>query len=309
MARTPREPKRFTSTSDAEQMRRLFGFTVEARPLYTRAENTQDPQHTQGAFAPYYEVPGKVALCRTDTGAALGVASPRYGIIQPLTGYALLEACGDLDLLKAGTIGDGQRMYIQARVKGAGFDVGGQPHEPLLFLGMHNDASGCYFIGLTPTRIQCWNQLRVALGKMLCRFAIRHTGDAQARAEVAAEVIGRARQYFGAFSEQAARLVAQRFAVQDMKSLCEELWPTPKAENLIEGTIATRAKVLSLFTEGKLNAGIHGTRYGALNAVAEYVDHGVNRKGGDAGKANALLFGLQADRMKQIAYDRIALAA
>ena len=284
----------FTSTNDREQMARLFGFTIESREVYARGNDD------------FEVIEGKRALVRTDTGKALGIASPRYGIVQPRTGLDIMEACGDLEVINAGMIGDGQRMYVQARLKGAGFDIAGQEHEPFLFLGMHNDASGCYFVGLTPTRCFCWNQLRVALKNMLARFSIRHTGDAQARAEMTVEVIGRARAYFGAFHEQALRLVAQRFAVQDMRALTEELWPTPKAENLLAGVVAKRAHVVQLFTEGKLNAGLHGTRYGALNAVAEYIDHDQNRQGGDAGKANALLFGLEGDRLKQTAWDRLA---
>lgn len=283
--------KRFTSTSDREQVARLFGFDIEAQPVYTQLGR---------------EIPGKRALVRTDTGDALGIASERYGIVQPKTGLAIMEACGDLDIVNAGMIGNGQRMYLQAKVRGASFDVAGQEHAPYLFLGMHNDATGCYFVGLTPTRCFCWNQLRLALKSMTARFSIRHTGNAQQRAEVAVEVIGRARAYFGEFHQQAIALVNQRFAIQDMRTLTEELWPTPKAEHLVEGVLAKRAHVIYLFSEGKLNQGIHGTKYGALNAVAEYVDHGINRHGGDAGKANALLFGLEADRLKQTTFDRLA---
>jgi phage/plasmid-like protein (TIGR03299 family) len=284
----------FTQTDDRDQMERLFGFTIEARPLFTEHEGERRA------------VTGKTALVRTDTGDALGVASPRYGIVQPRTGLDIMQACGDLEVLKAGMIGQGQRMYVQARLRGAGFDIAGQEHEAFLFLGMHNDASGCYFIGLTPTRIICWNQLRVAIDRMSARFAIRHTGNAQARAEMATEVIGRARAYFGTYSVQAAALVNQRFSVQSMGELAEELWPTPKADNLVAGVLQKRAQVVRLFAEGRLNTGIHGTKYGALNAVAEYLDHGQERQGGDAGKVNALLFNLDADRQKQIAWDRLA---
>jgi len=283
--------QQFTSTTDDEQMARLFGFTIEAQPVYTAGGR---------------EIEGRRALVRTDTGTALGIASPRYGIVQPRTGLDIMRACGDVEIVNAGMIGDGRRMYVQAKLRGASFDVAGQEHAPYLFLGMHNDATGCYFVGLTPTRCFCWNQLRVALKNMAARFNIRHVGDAQKRAETTIEVIARARAYFGTFHAQALSLVAQRFSVQDMKSLTEELWPTPTAENQVDGVRARRAHVVHLFSDGKLNAGIHGTRYGALNAVAEYVDHGVNRHGGDAGKVNALLFGLEADRVKQEAFDRLA---
>lgn len=296
--RTPREPKRFTSTQDMDTMRKLFGFTIESVPTYIHDERAD--------AVPYREVQGKRALVRTDTFEPLGVVSPRYGIIQPRIGLDIMEACGDLQIVNAGSIGNGQRMYVQAIVKGAGFDVAGQEHQPYLFLGMHNDGSGTYFVGFTPTRCFCWNQLRAALKNMLAKFAIRHTGNAQERAEVTVEVIRRARAYFGEFHQQALALVAQRFSVQDMRSLCEELWPTPKAENLVDGVLQKRATVVQLFVDGKLNHGIHGTKYGALNAVAEFIDHGQNRQGGDAGKVNALLFGHEADRLKQAAWDRLA---
>jgi len=173
-----------------ETFDRLFGFEIEAQEVFTRQGETYAP------------VKGKRALVRTDTGVALGVVSPSYGILQPRSAMALLDAAagsGEVTYINGGSYDDGRRLYLQAQLTGASFDVAGQEHAPYLLLGSRNDGGGSYFIALTPTRLLCMNQLRVAIRNIIARFSIRHTRNAAERMELATEVVCRARGYFGAW--------------------------------------------------------------------------------------------------------------
>lgn len=255
-------------------------------------------------------VPGRVVLNREDTNQPLGIASRGYGIIQPRDQMNLLHAAvgdGEAEYINGGIFEGGKRLYLQVAIKGANFDVAGQEHAAYCLLGSANDTTGSAWFGFTPTRLSCMNQLKFALRTLRNKITIRHTKNAAVRMATVTALMERARGFFGVYNEEAHRLVAQRFTIQDMRALVEELWPTPKAENLVPGIERTRARVIQLFDGAQLGAdAINGTKYGALNAVVEYVDHHQPRRGGAAGRMDSILFGSQAAVIKQEAYDRLA---
>lgn len=282
-----------------EQVDAAFAWAIESRECYFK--DSDGVEHT---------IPGKRTLVRTDRSFGLGIVTPSYGIVQPAAQMSLLHAAvgdGQVEYINGGVFENGKRMFLQAALKGGNFDVAGQEHGAYFMLGAHNDGTGAFWAAFTPTRLWCMNQLRFALKNLRNKFSIRHTKNATERLETVREVMVRARGFFGAYNEQAQALVRQRFTLQDMHTLAEELWPTPKAENLVPGIEATRARVIQLFDGGQLGApALNGTKYGALNAVVEYVDHHQHRKGGESGRLNAVLFGSQANVLKQLAFDRIA---
>lgn len=282
-----------------EKVDQLFGWDIEARETFTLDRNGR-----------MMTVPGKRTLVRVDRDHALGVVTKSYGVIQPREIMSFLHACvgeGTVEYINGASFDKGARIYLQARIIGADFDVAGQEHAAYLILGAHNDGTGSFWAGFTPTRLWCMNQLRLAIKNTVSRLSIRHTSRAAERLEQAHAVVERARGYFGTFHATAMDLVRQRFTIQDMRSLAEELWPDPKNERLLPGVQATRARVVQLFDGGQRGAGaINGTKYGALNAVAEYVDHHQSRRGGEEGRLNAVIFGSAPQQIKQAAFERLA---
>lgn len=282
-----------------EQVDAIFAWHIEARQALYRDANDQ-----------LQEVPGRNVLVREDRNFALGVASKGYGIIQPLDQMNLLHAAvgdGEAEYINGGIFEGGKRLYLQVAIKGANFDVAGQEHAAYCLLGSANDTTGSAWFGFTPTRLSCMNQLKFALRTLRNRITIRHTKNAAVRMATVTALMERARGFFGVYNEEAHRLVRQRFTIQDMRALVEELWPTPKSDNLVPGIERTRARVIQLFDGGQLGAdAINGTRYGALNAVVEFIDHHQQRRGGPAGRMDSILFGSQPAVLKQEAYDRLA---
>jgi phage/plasmid-like protein (TIGR03299 family) len=286
-------------TYTPEDVDRLFGWSIEARKCFTRDQQGQE-----------IEVPNKRALVRVDTEFPLGIASDRYGVIQPRDIMGLFHAAagnGTVEYINGGYFDHGRKIYLQVALRGANFEVRGQEHGAYFMLGAHNDGTGSFWIAFTPVRFVCTNMLKYLLKSVQSRLAIRHTKNASERLSLATALITRARSYFGEFHKDALRLVSQRFTVQDMKALTEELWPTPKSENLVHGVEATRHAVVQLFDGRQRGAeAIGGTRYAALNAVVEYLDHHQPRHGGRDGRLSAVLFGSQPATLKQLAYDRLA---
>lgn len=281
---------------------RLFGWDIEARPCFTsRADGS------------IIEIPGKRALVRTDREHTLGVVTKSYGVIQPRDIMSLFHAAvgdGQAKYVNGGSFSNGARVYLQVQIMGSNFDVAGQEHGAYLILGAHNDGTGSFWAGFTPVRLFCMNQLRLAINKTRSKLVIRHTSRAAERLEQAQYVIENARSYFGTFHEMAMNLVRQRFTLSDMRTLAIELWPDPKSERLLPGVQGVRDKVVRLFDGGQRGAeAIMGTKYAALNAVAEYVDHHQVRRGGQDGRDDSVIFGSAAQGLKQAAVERLLIAA
>lgn len=280
---------------------RMFGWHIESRPTFTHDSN--------GAFI---EVPGKRTLVRTDREHALGVVTQGYGIIQPAAMMSLLHAAagdGTIEYINGGSFNHGARIYLQAKLHGESFTVAGQDHEAYIIIGAHNDGTGSQFACFTPIRLFCMNQLRLAMNRAMSRLSIRHTTRAAERMAQATAMIERARGYFGEFHATALQLVRQQYTLQDMRQLATELWPDP-TKGSDEGVKRTRAHVVRLF-DGEQRGGqqIAGTAYGALNAVAEYVDHHQVRRGGQEARLNAGMFGSQPQQLKEKAFELLKAAA
>jgi phage/plasmid-like protein (TIGR03299 family) len=129
---------------------------------------------------------------------------------------------------------------------------------------------------VSPIRAVCQNTVTAGLKAAVSQYRVKRTKNAKLNVEQAKEMLGLTYKYAEEYRFIAERMADEKMTVKSFENIIGEMWG-PKEDETNKRTLNTwdakRTKMVDLFTTDASNAGIHGTAWGAYNAVAEYVDH------------------------------------
>lgn len=231
----------------------------------------------------------------------IGVVGTRYTPIanESLTAFAdALVDEGDAHYQTAGSLRDYSQVFLtmklprEMRLEGADGKV--DLTEWYLALFNSHDGSSAMFGITTTTRVVCANTARVAIAGALSKFSVRHTSGYRSAVQEAREKLGLVWEYETAFEEEVrSKLFTQPFSADDMKSFAEDLVDLKKVD--ADSVAATKRQneanaIHKLFVMSPTIVGTpaEGNKWGAFNAVTEYVDHFAGVKGGSDPELAAL---------------------
>jgi len=259
-------------------------------------------------------VPGFFATKRMDTGVPLGVVGKDYHIVQNRDAFSFFDSiagCGEILYETAGALGQGERIFITAKLPGY-IRVGDDDLiERYLFLTNSHDGSGSITAAFTPIRVVCQNTLNAAMRNLSNVVRIRHTANAKLRLQQAHKVMGIANQVSAELEPVFNRWAKVRITDGDLKKLIE-MAMAPNREVL--GKLKD-SKVEELYTnmvesvyEYALSSPTQnmqtttGTVFGAYNAVTGYFQNVRNYKNEEA-KVKSTLLGGTAQLRGQTAFN------
>jgi phage/plasmid-like protein (TIGR03299 family) len=212
---------------------------------------------------------GKRVMYREDTGAALGVVSNRYKIVQPME---MLEFFRDMvgnvaHLETAGVLRDGAHYWALARMDGE-FSLAGDSVKQYLLLASSADGTLATQARLTAVRVVCNNTLQMAQSRGDAEVTVRHTSvfePLQVQLKLA-----ECNATFKAFEDSAKLLASAKISSLQAQKVFTNLLGGDDAK---PSRAALRA--LSLFEGQGIGADLDsakGTAWGALNAVTQLLD-------------------------------------
>src|SRR5277367_1882484 len=160
---------RYPTSSEAIQFAGL-DYIVEKRPLFTYDTENQMADPETDIIIPEISVPNYFATVRADTDQVLGVVGNDYEVVQNRDAFTFFDAIvggGDGILYEtAGALGNGERIFITAKLPGY-IRVGNDDLiEKYLFLTTSHDGFGSITAAFTPIRVVCNNTLHAALNNM-----------------------------------------------------------------------------------------------------------------------------------------------
>ena len=240
-------------------------FTVELSPLHT-AEGTP--------------VPGKNAAVRSDTGGVLGVVGDRYRPIQNRDCFSFMDSLsreGAVRYHTAGALGDGERVWVLAKLPGRIRVLGGDDvTEKFLLLSTTHDGTAALRVHYTPVRVVCSNTLAMAHRQRTGpEVRVRHTGDPGSKVAEARQILGTAEKFYEELADGLNALARHTPKAAELEDYFQALYPDPKEGRNPARSRNVREELFRLFERGvgqDLPAARH-TSWAALNAVTEYVDH------------------------------------
>jgi phage/plasmid-like protein (TIGR03299 family) len=243
------------------------------------------------------------ATVRMDTGAVLGVVGSRYSVIQNRDAFGFFDALvGEDEAVyeTAGVLGNGEKIWILAKLPGyikvRGMDV----IDKYLLLTNSHDSSSLVRDKLTPIRVVCSNTLSVALSGSEEEVRIRHTPSGIDNLREAHKLLGLTNQLYEQLDFIFNRMALRKLTDKQLLQYVKTLIPENEEAEFKTRTDNIRSKILELHEVG---AGAHmsrGSLWGAFNAVSEYTDH-VQHSASPEKRLKSVWYG-SGERLKQKAF-------
>lgn len=262
-------------------------------------------------------VPGHFATLRTDTMRALGVVGKDYHIVQNRDAFTFFDAIAAKNRVvyeTAGALGQGERIFITAKLPGH-IRVGEDDLiEKYIFLTNSHDGSGSITAAFTPVRVVCQNTLNAAMGNLSGAVKIRHTANAKERLLQAHQIMGLASKIAQEKQEVFNRWAKTKITDKELKRFIQVAM-APSNEtlgNLRDGKIQLlSAQYLNMvdsvyeYALGDPSQNLvttAGTVFGAYNSVTGYFQNVRKYKDQEA-KIKSVLMGGTAQLRGQRAFD------
>ena len=214
------------------------------------------------------------ATIRSDNGSYLGMVTDRYKIVQNEDAFAFTDGLlgKDCRYETAGSLRDGRTVWMLAqmpKMKVCGDDVANY----LCFTNSH-DGTGAVRVVLTPTRVVCNNTLNLALRTAERRWATRHCGNIEAKMEEAKKTLELAFEYQEALQKEAEEMANITVNEEETMKLLSQLFPindndTDRAKKNME---QAKNDFIVCYNMPDI-AKFYGTKWGLVNAAADFVDH------------------------------------
>ena len=301
-----------------------LNYQVIKAPLYTRGTGISIDNDGEIKEGGNILVPGQFATLRTDNNTVLGVVGTDYQVVQNADAFCFFDAIvggGDGILYEtAGALGNGERIFITAKlpdyIRVGGDDVA----EKYIFLTTSHDGTGSITAAFTPVRIVCQNTLNAALGNMSNVVRIRHTSGAKQRLENAHKVMGLANQLSiqleGIFNQWAkVRICDAEVKKLIQLALCPNKETLDALKKGAEDELSTVFKntvedafAYAMIAETQQMDTTKGTLFGAYNAVTGYYQNVRNYKD-DESKLQSIVMGGTAQAKAQRAFELCSLFA
>ena len=293
-------------------------YSVVKSPLFTTAKELAIA--TDGTIQDNHSiaVPNFYATMRTDSNTVLGVVGKDYEIVQNRDAFSFFDSIvggGDgIQYETAGALGNGERIFITAKLRGNIMVGNNDPIEKYLFLTTSHDGSGSITAAFTPIRIVCANTLSAAMHCKSNTVRIRHTSNAKQRLEQAHKVMGISNKLSAELEGIFNQWAKVRITDKEVKRLIE-MAMAPNKETLLklqtgrmdEASTMYKNVCDDVFAYAMMNDTqqldtTKGTVFGAYNAVTGYFQNVRNYRDDEA-KLKSLLMGGTAYTKTQKAFD------
>lgn len=279
-------------------------WNVIEKPLYTDLGQTYENKARKDDLVLAKHVATHKALIRETDNSVLGIVGEGYQPVQNKEAFQwfdfLLDS-GDATLEAGGSLRNGQRIWVLAKMKDGDGDVlKNDPVTSYMLLSNAHDGSMGVWLMFTPIRVVCMNTLSAALGgaenaaKAGRAMSLRHTTNILDQMEMAKGLVNTAKRTFEdsletykAFAKK--RLTDKTFDEFFKKSYwSEQELRLHKEDTLDKSRVYATVKSLYESGTGQDIPGVRGTLWAAYNAVTEFVDH---ERGRDDNRLSSSWFG------------------
>lgn len=258
----------------AERMIEAAGldWEVELRPARGAKEINR-----KGEFSRYevIRVPRKGA---EEQEVLFGVVSRRYKPLQNREAFAFFDPIVNEKKAyfeTAGALGEGERVWVMAKMPGAMEIVRGDECFKYLLLSNTHSGEGSVVVKFTSVRVVCQNTLMLAMEDGQKAYRVRHSGLMQFRLGELAEFLGITQKIFLDAEEQFRRLARIQMIEDRLDHYLQAVLPRT-AEQKKKGTTPPRWDHLKEVFETSSDLqmpGVRGTLWGAYNAITRFEDY------------------------------------
>jgi phage/plasmid-like protein (TIGR03299 family) len=207
----------------------------------------------------------------------LGVVGSKYEVIQNHQAFDFLNHLVDESgavFETAGSMLGGRQVFMSMKMPESVVLGGGQDTVDMYLMATtSHDGTKAFTAAVTPIRPVCANTVRLALGRAVSHWSLKHTTNVQGQIALAREALGVVWAYQKDFSDAAGRLASSGFSEDNfdvflMSLIKDDEGKTARQERKAE---SVRSEMRALWN-APTQANIAGTRWAAYNAVVEWAD-------------------------------------
>lgn len=249
-----------TNINDALHLSGL-DWTVTSKPLYDEQGN---------------EYPKYRANVKEDDNSLLGVVTDSYTVIQNGEAFDFvnnLSSEGGFVYDRAGQFRNGKAIWLMGKLPEVDI-LGDKIDNNLVFVNSHDGTQGVKVM-MTPIRVACYNMLNLALKKADRIWAAKHTRHLYSKIEEAKYTLGLANNYIKELDIEADILANKKITDAQLEAIFDTMFPVDKtkdSERKINNISLLKKNFFACYNEADI-AKFKGTVWGAINAMADLVDH------------------------------------
>lgn len=220
------------------------------------------------------QIQGYVANTRSSDDSVLGIVSNRYSIVQNREAFDFTDNLigKGLKYETAGSLRGGRQVWLLGKMPD--MQICGDKFEPYICFTNTHDGTGAIRCCMTPIRVVCNNTLNLALSRAKRSWSARHIGDINAKLTEARQTLDLADLYLKNFAEEADKLAGAKMNSGMVITVLDQMFKLKDDATDRQKETAKQAKyeIVNCMMAPDL-AQFVGTKWGFLNAVADWVDH------------------------------------
>lgn len=231
-------------------------------------------------------LPSKKLIVRDDTHEPIGVVGSDYTSIQNTELFQFMKDLSEFDvdfsIETAGALGNGETVFVLARMEGLRVCLGNDIVNPYILLCNGHTGNRKMLVLPTSVRVVCQNTLRMAISGskgasgLSKGWAIRHTTNAHERLMEAKTSLQEVAREWNATKELMSRLADAKAQDDDILALIEGTFGKPKGDSAKAKTLTeNRNQAIFDILESPTSKGLdtEGSIWSAMNAITEWLDH------------------------------------
>jgi len=226
----------------------------------------------------------------------LGIVSSRYEPLQNQDAFAFFDPIVNQKQAffeTAGALGDGERVWVMARMPGDIEVVRGDTCQKYLLLSNSHNGRGSVIVKFTAVRVVCQNTLMMSLEDGQAAHRVRHSRKTTDRLGEVADLIAAANEVYASAAKLFKAMAAKKLEDQAFKAYLDMVFPRTSRQKS-EGEVPERwTHIGRLFREHQdlQLPGVKDTLWGAYNAITYFEDHKLSDRESRDGRLNRVWFG------------------
>ncbi len=208
----------------------------------------------------------------------LGVVSRRYKPLQNVEAFQFFDPIVSEETAyfeTAGALGEGERIWVMAKMPEAMEIVRGDECFKYLLLSNTHNGEGSVTVKFTSVRVVCQNTLMLAMKDGQKAYRVRHSGMMQFRLAELSEFMAIMQEVYVHAEELFRRLAKVCMTKDRLEQYLEAVFPRTAAQKKSGGMPQRWLQVKKAF-ESRPDlqmAGVRGTLWGAYNAITQFEDY------------------------------------
>lgn len=246
-----------------------------------------------------YQLMRKARPGTEECDIVLGIVSPKYEPLQNVEAFGFFDSIvgkGSAVYETAGALGDGERIWVLAKLPDQIVLSGDDIIDKYLLLSNEHTGSGSVAVKFTPIRVVCQNTLNLAIKDGQQVHRVRHSKNMFERLAEAEEVLGICKNVYKA--AEASFMAMMQVQMKDDRLVIYLDAVLPRTELQKEnGEKPQRWEpIFKLFESPDFTPRqARGTLWAAYNAITRYEDYRESREAGQDRRLDRVWFGRGAD--------------